>query len=70
LILNYGKAGRGPVLVPGMTIAIEPMATLGRSGITLDEDDWTIRTEDGSLAAQFEHTLLITEDGPEILTLS
>lgn len=68
LVLNYGKPGRGPVLVPGMTLAIEPMATLGREGITLDEDDWTIRTEDGSMAAQFEHTILITEDGPEVLT--
>ena len=70
LILNFGKAGRGTVLVPGMTIAIEPMATLGRSEIVIDDDDWTIRTSDGSLAAQFEHTVLITENGPEILTMS
>lgn len=70
LILNYGKAGRGAILQAGMTIAIEPMATLGRSEIVIDDDDWTIRTSDGSLAAQFEHTILITDDGPEILTLS
>lgn len=70
LILNYGKAGRGHVLQAGMTIAIEPMASLGRSEIVIDDDEWTIRTSDGSLAAQFEHTILITENGPEILTLS
>lgn len=70
LILNYGKAGRGQELQIGMTIAIEPMASLGRSEIVIDDDEWTIRTSDGSLAAQFEHSILITENGPEILTLS
>ncbi len=70
LILNYGKAGRGPILQPGMTIAIEPMAALGRSEIVIDDDDWTIRTSDGSLAAQFEHSILITDGEPEILTVS
>jgi methionyl aminopeptidase len=70
LVLNYGKAGRGPILQVGMTLAIEPMATLGRSEIVIDDDDWTIRTSDGSLAAQFEHSILITKDEPEILTLS
>jgi methionyl aminopeptidase len=70
LILNYGKAGRGHILQAGMTIAIEPMASLGRSEIVIDDDDWTIRTSDGSLAAQFEHTILITDGEPEILTVS
>lgn len=66
---NFGQKGKGVLLVPGDTIAIEPMATLG-SGITkLDSSDgWTVRTRDGSLAAHFEHTLLITENGAEILT--
>lgn len=67
-IPNYGRAGHGPVLKAGMTIAIEPMATLGGHAVTMDNDGWTIRTRDGSLAAHFEHTVLITEDGYEILT--
>jgi methionyl aminopeptidase len=67
-IPNYGFAGSGPVLQPGMTIAIEPMATLGTHQVTLDDDNWTVRTADGSLAAHFEHTVLITEKGYEILT--
>lgn len=66
---NYGRKGTGDVLHVGDTIAIEPMATLGSEGIYTDpDDDWTILTRDGSLAAQFEHTVLITEDGCEILT--
>lgn len=65
---NYGKKGRGERLQAGMTIAIEPMATLGNHHITLDPDHWTIRTADGSLAAHFEHTVLITENGSEVLT--
>lgn len=67
-IPNYGKKGTGPVLNAGMTIAIEPMATLGDYKIKTDADGWTIRTADGSLAAHFEHTVLITHDGCEILT--
>jgi methionyl aminopeptidase len=67
-IPNYGKKGTGMTLLPGMTVAIEPMATLGGFEIKTDPDNWTIRTKDGSLAAHFEHTVLITEDGPEILT--
>lgn len=67
-IPNYGFAGSGPVLKAGMTIAIEPMATLGTHAVTVDDDEWTIRTADGSLAAHFEHTVLITERGFEILT--
>lgn len=67
-IPNYGIAGTGPKLSSGMTIAIEPMATLGAHDISIDKDGWTIRTRDGSLAAHFEHTILITESGYEILT--
>ena len=67
-IPNYGVAGTGPKLSAGMTIAIEPMATLGTHQISVDDDGWTIRSRDGSLAAHFEHTILITEDGYEILT--
>lgn len=67
-IPNYGRANTGPHLEAGMTIAIEPMATLGREEVYLDKDGWTIKTRDGSLAAHFEHTILITEQGFEILT--
>lgn len=66
---NYGRSGTGTVLQAGDTIAIEPMATLGGEKIYTDPDDqWTIATRDGSLAAHFEHTVLITDDGAEILT--
>ena len=65
---NYGRAGSGVLLQPGDTIAIEPMATLGGERIVVTDDKWTICTADGSLAAHFEHTVLITEDGYEILT--
>jgi methionyl aminopeptidase len=65
---NYGKAGTGPLLVPGDTIAIEPLASLGSEHIKTDDDGWTLVTRDGSLAAQFEHTVLILKDGVEILT--
>jgi len=67
-IPNYGFAGSGQVLKAGMTIAIEPMATLGTHAVTVDDDQWTIRTADGSLAAHFENTILITDRGYEILT--
>lgn len=67
-IANYGKKGMGVTLEPGMTVAIEPMATLGSHKVKTDNDGWTIRTADGSLAAHFEHTVLITLDGAEILT--
>ncbi len=67
-IPNYGTAGKGYLLEPGDTIAIEPMTTLGDERIVTDKDGWTIRTRDGSLAAHFEHTVLITENGAEILT--
>lgn len=66
---NYRTRGRGTVLHAGDTIAIEPMATLGGERTVTDRDDgWTISTRDGSLAAHFEHTVLITQDGVEILT--
>jgi methionyl aminopeptidase len=67
-IPNYGHAGTGVQLVPGDTVAIEPMAMLGQEQIYLDGDRWTIRTRDNSIAAHFEHTILITEHGAEILT--
>lgn len=69
-IPNYGFAGRGPKLSAGMTIAIEPMATLGGSAVVLEDDQWTISTADGSLSAHFENTVLITDKGYEILTLA
>lgn len=66
---NYGRKGKGVLLQPGDTIAIEPMATLGGEKVYTDPDDhWTILTKDGSLSAHFEHTVLITEDGADILT--
>lgn len=68
-IPNYGQAGTGALLKPGDTIAIEPMSTLGGEDIYVDDDQWTIRTRDGSLSAHFEHTVLITENGAEILTM-
>lgn len=67
-IPNYGQAGRGPKLLAGMTIAIEPMASMGGYEIGQAADGWTILTRDASLAAQFEHTVLVTERGAEILT--
>jgi len=67
-IPNYGAAGSGVLLSVGDTIAIEPMAMLGAEPIYQDNDGWTIRTRDGSLAAHFEHTVLITDNGAEILT--
>jgi len=67
-IPNYGKSGRGPVLKVGMTIAIEPITTLGDPAIFQTRDGWTLLTQDGSWSAQFEHTILITPQGCEILT--
>lgn len=65
---NYGRAGTGPVLRAGMTIAVEPITTLGNPAIVEDADGWTLRTVDGSWSAQFEHTVLVTSSGCEILT--
>lgn len=68
-IPNYGRPGTGPRLLPGMTFAIEPMITLGTYEIRIDErDGWSIYTADGSLAAHFEHTVAVTEEGPWVLT--
>jgi methionyl aminopeptidase len=65
---NYGRPGRGPVLSEGMALAIEPMLVLGDPRTRLLDDDWTVVTADGSLAAHFEHTVAITADGPWVLT--
>jgi len=65
---NFGRAGRGPRLVEGMTIAIEPMITLKGDEVTVDADKWTTRTASGLAAAHFEHTVAITKSGPVILT--
>ncbi len=67
-IPNYGSAGRGPRLVPGMVFAIEPMVTCGGPHVRMLDDEWTAVTADGSMSAHFEHTILITDDGPEALT--
>lgn len=67
-IPNYGRAGTGPTLKAGMTIAIEPITTLGSPRIFGAHDGWTLLTVDGSRSAQFEHTVLVTKDGCEILT--
>lgn len=67
-IPNYGRANSGPWLSAGMTIAVEPMVTLGTDHVTVADDKWTVKTADGSWAAHFEHTILITKDGYEILT--
>lgn len=68
-IPNYGKPKQGTELVAGMTIAIEPMLTLGSPQAEVLDDDWTFATVDGSFAAHFEHTILITDGKPEILTI-
>ena len=66
---NFGIAHKGPILKTGMTLAIEPMLTLGSPRIRVDKDGWTVRTVEGNYAAHSEHTILITDNGPEILTL-
>ena len=69
-IPNFAQIKRGPRLRPGMTLAVEPMVNMGRADVVWLDDDWTVVTEDGSLSAHYENTILITEDGePEILTL-
>ena len=67
-IPNYGKKGTGPILKAGMVLAIEPMLNLGSPDIVLSDDDWTIETVDYSPSAHFEHTVVVTLDGYEILT--
>ncbi len=65
---NFGKQGTGPVLKEGMTIAVEPMLNLGTAEVYMLDDDWTIVTGDDKASAHFEHTILVTKDGYEILT--
>jgi len=65
---NFGDPGRGALLQPGMTLAIEPMITAGRPDVYLHDDEWSISTQDGSLAAHFEHTVAVLDGGPTILT--
>jgi methionyl aminopeptidase len=67
-ILNHGRAGKGPRLVPGLALAIEPMITLGSRATQELDDGWTVSTADGSLAAHWEHTVAIMDDGPWVLT--
>ena len=67
-IPNYGKPGRGPVLKPGLVVAVEPMVNVGGWETSVLPDGWTVVTEDGSLSAHFEHTIAVTEDGHEVLT--
>jgi methionyl aminopeptidase len=63
-IPNFGEPGRGPLLQPGMTLAIEPMITAGGPDVYLHDDEWSISTKDGSMAAHFEHTVVVEEEGP------
>jgi methionyl aminopeptidase len=67
-IPNWGEPGRGPLLAPGMTLAIEPMITAGGPDVVVAEDRWSISTDDGSLSAHFEHTVAVTDGEPRILT--
>jgi methionyl aminopeptidase len=66
---NYGPAGRGPRLRPGHVFAVEPMVNVGGPGTRQLDDGWSVVTADGSLSAHFEHTIAVTDDGPEVLTL-
>ena len=67
---NFGKPGRGPRLVPGMTIAVEPMVNVGTHEVRILKDGWTVLTADGNLSAHYENTVLITDGEPEILTVT
>jgi methionyl aminopeptidase len=67
-IPNYGEPGRGPRLVEGMVLAIEPMVNAGRPAVKILSDGWTAVTRDGSLSAHFEHTVAVTSEGPLVLT--
>lgn len=67
-IPNFGRPGEGPRLKPGMTLAIEPMVNMGNWAVEILADNWTAVTKDGSLSAHFEHTVVVTDDKPEILT--
>jgi methionyl aminopeptidase len=65
---NYGKPGRGPRLTPGVVLAVEPMVTAGRPDVEVLDDGWSVVSADGSLSAHVEHTIAITDNGPEVLT--
>jgi methionyl aminopeptidase len=65
---NYGDPGRGPLIRPGLVVAIEPMVNLGTWRTKVLADRWTVVTADGKLSAHFEHTIAVTDDGPEVLT--
>ena len=67
-VLNYRTRMRGPKLVPGLVLAIEPMINIGSAETVLLDDGWTVATADGSLSAHFEHTVAVTADGPWVLT--
>lgn len=67
---NFGRKNSGPKLKPGMTLAIEPMVNMGVSAVRYADDGWTAVTGDGKLSAHFEHTVLVSDEGPEILTIS
>jgi methionyl aminopeptidase len=69
-IPTFGEPRRGPLLQPGMTLAIEPMITAGQPSVYTAEDRWSIYTRDDSLACHFEHTVAVTDHGPRILTLA
>ena len=69
MVPNYGKYNSGVVLQEGMTLAIEPMSTLGKRDVCMEDNDWTVSTQDGLPSAHYENTVLITKDGVEILTL-
>ena len=69
-IPNFGEPGRGPLLSPGMTFAIEPMINAGGADVIIHDDEWSISTADASLSAHFEHTVAVTDDGPRILTVA
>jgi methionyl aminopeptidase len=68
-IPNYGRPHSGPILKPGMALAIEPMFTMGSEEVFIADDGWTVKTVDGSLSVHCEHTILVTDNLPEILTL-
>jgi methionyl aminopeptidase len=65
---NFGEPGRGPLIEEGMVFCVEPMVSAGRHGVRMGEDNWAIYSEDGSLAAHFEHTIAVTAEGPRVLT--
>ncbi|MEW6337496.1 MAG: type I methionyl aminopeptidase [Acidobacteriota bacterium] len=66
-VYNFGPAGRGPELRPGLVLAIEPMINAGGAGVHIDDDGWTARTEDGRISAHFEYSVAVTADGPRVL---